>query len=194
MGLFNKKKREPRVHPAVARRVHVAAPIDAVVAQLDQYSQLHSPKHAAELTLQVGQTSDGATVVRLPGAIHPWLFHNVAIWLLDTPDQQLVTAVSAAGAAHPGYWLVRDPEMMDCLCGLDDEGRGWTVNVPMNEIARPDGVPVPAMSIPTDDAAEMRSVVMLGEDPGHDMNPDNEATEATRKKLEQRHHHSAYSL
>ena len=49
MGLFNKKKREPRVHPIVPRRVHVAAPIESVIAQLGEYSKLHSPKHAAEL-------------------------------------------------------------------------------------------------------------------------------------------------
>lgn len=194
MGLFNKKKREPRVHPAVTRRIHVAAPVDDVVAQLDRYSQLHSPKHASELTLHVGTASDGSTVVRLPETLHPWLFHNVAFWLLDTPGQQFVAAVSAAGPAHPAYWLVRDPEMMDCLCGLGEGGDGWTVNVPMNEIARPDDVPVPAMSIPVDDAMQTIAVTMLAEDPGHDLNPDNEATEPTRKKLEQRHHHSAYSF
>lgn len=194
MGLFNKKKREPRVHPVVQRRIHVAAPTDAVIAQLGEYSQLHSPKHAAELSLTVGTASDGATVVGLPDTVHPWLFHNVAFWLLDTPGQQLVTAVSAPTPTHPGYWLVRDPEMMDCLCGRDDAGDGWTVRVPMNEIARPDDVPLPAMSIPVDDAAELITVTMLGEDPGHDLNPDNEASEPTRKKLERRRQDAAYSF
>ena len=194
MGLFSKKKREPRVHPAVRRRIHVAAPTDAVIAQLDKYSELHSPKNATELALTVGTASDGAAVVGLPDTIHPWLFHNVAFWLLDTPGQQLVTAVAAAAPTHAGYWLVRDPEMMDCMCGRDGEGNGWTVRVPMNEIARPDDVPVPTMSIPVDDIAGEVTVTMLGEDPGHDLNPDNDATEPTRKKLEQRHHHAAHSF
>ena len=194
MGLFNKKKREPRVHPIVPRRVHVAAPIESVIAQLGEYSKLHSPKHAAELQLHVGMASDGTAVVRLPDDIHPWLFHNVAYWLLDTPGQQFVAAVSGASEAHPAYWLVRDPEMMDCMCGLDDNGDGWTVHVPGNEIARPDAIPVPSMPVPVDDAVEMTVVMMLGEDPGHDMSPDNEAVEPSRKKLEQRHRHGVYSF
>ncbi len=190
MGLFGKKKREPRVHPAVSRRVHVAASLDAVVDQLRGYSQLHSPKRATELPLHVGTASDGSTVVRLPASIHPWLFHNVAYWLLDTPGQQFIAAVSDPGPTHAGYVLVRDPEMADCLCGLDDTGDGWTVHVPDNTVARPDAVPVPAIDAPVDDATETIVVPMLGEDPGHDLNPDNEATDPTRKRLEQRRSHS----
>lgn len=194
MGLFTKKARERRVHPVVPRRIHVAAPLDAVVAHLDRYSRLHSPKRATEVRLDVGTASDATTVVRLPEAIHPWLFHNVAFWLLDTPGQQLVTAVSAAGPTHGGYWLVRDPDLMDCMCGLDDAGHGWTVDVVMNEIARPDAVPVPAMPVPVDDAAHTVTVVMLGEDPGGDMNPENLVTEPTREKLERRRRHTSDAL
>lgn len=190
MGLFGRKQREPLVHPTVRRRIHIAAPLDAVVAQLDAYSQLHSPKHATELPLQVGTASDHSTVVRLPDTIHPWLFHNVAYWLLDTPGQQFVAAVSGPAPAHPGYVLVRDPHMGDCLCGTDDRGDGWTVNVPTNEIARPDDVPVPAIAAPTDDVMETIVVAVLGEDPGHSMNPENAATDPTRKRLDQRRSHS----
>ena len=191
MGLFSRKPKEPVVHAEVQRYVYVPATAEAVAAQIGEYSALHSPKHADEHVLTLS-AAGGWTRVELPIALHPWTFHNVAYWLLDTDGaDNTVVAVSAASPTHAGYRLVRDPEMPDGLCGIDDDGQHITVEVPMNHVVRGDEVPVwDTFVIPSDrefaatGSVEVVADVLL-EDPGHDLNPTNEATIKDRKRLKQ---------
>ena len=187
MGLFSRRSAEPIVHPEVRRSVHVRAGAEAVEAQLRAYSDMQSPKHAGEIL--VGLSSDGDwTSVELPRALHPWVFHNLAYWLLDTvgADNEMI-AQSAAGPGYGAYRLVRDPELDDSLSGWGDDGEGWTVEVPSNDIVRPEEVPVPrdrAIPSPGESVGRLRILV---EDPGRAQNAANEATVASRKKLRDRH-------
>lgn len=183
MAIFSKKPKVPVVHAPVERTVLVRATRESVIAHLDTYSSLFSPKHSAAHRVDVATSADWMAV-RLPLDVHPWQLHNLAYWMLDCDgaDQQ-VFAVSAAGPDHPGYRLVRDPDMPDALCGWDDEGGGWTVNVPSNDIVRADDVPVArAMTCPSG-FHEWTAVDVRFEDPGHAMNPRNEATTKSRKRL-----------
>lgn len=186
MGLFSKRKAEPLVYPEAERVVHVPAGRDVVVAHLDAYSELWSPKHAERCELSVG-VAGGWTAIRLPGAVHPWQLHNLAFWMLDCPgrkDAHEVIAVSAASRDHPGYRLVCDPDVADALCGWDDVGQGWTVQVPGNRIVRGEDVPVPrALSVPSGHR-EWRPVWALLEDPGRGMNERNESNVKNRRSLD----------
>ena len=186
MGLFSKRVTEPIVYPAVDRVVHVPASGDAVAAHLAAYSELWSPKRAERHEVSVGVVG-GRTAIRLPGSVHPWQLHNLAFWMLDCPgrdDAHAVIAESAAGADHPGYRLVRDPEVGDALCGWDDDGQGWTVQVPQNQIVRGEDVPVPrALSVPSGHQ-DWRPVAVLLEDPGRGMNERNESNATSRNSLE----------
>jgi hypothetical protein len=194
MGLFSKKKAEPVVHPQVQREVFVQATEPAVRVKLDEYSSLFSPKRTVEHDLQLS-VSGGWVAVRLPDAVHPWQLHNLAYWLLDCdrPDAAAgasaeVIAVSGAGLGHAGYRLVRDDEVPDALCGWDDDGNGWTVQVPGNDIVRPEDVPVSrSLSVPSG-FHTWHTVSVRLEDPGSDMNPTNEQTFKSRKQLRDRHH------
>jgi hypothetical protein len=184
MGLFSKKDRTPVVHPEVHRTIAVPARLDAVVEQLRSYSALHSPKHASLHRLLLSE-DDGWTVVELPPAIHPWTFHNMGFWLLDTSGAADGTVIrSGATAAYAAYSLVRDPEVADCLCGIDENGEGWTVSVPTNRIVRPAPVPATARAVAMTPSASAHTIEVLAEDPGRDMNPTNAPTVATRKQLE----------
>lgn len=183
MGLFSKKQREPVEHPEIERSIIVPAAVDDVVARLRAYSDLHSQKHARSHELTVGE-SDGWVVVGLPRTLHPWTFHNIGFWLLDTPGEGERTILRSGPAPHHGaYDLVRDPEIGDCLCGVDDAGNGWTVLVPTNEIVRPESVPARAEVPEIEPPTNARTVAVLMEDPGHDMNPANEATRGSRSRL-----------
>ena len=136
--------------------------------------------------LQVGEAS-GWTAVRLPDRAHPWHLHNLAVWLLDVPGVSgQVIAESAAGPTHRGYRLIPDPKVGEWLCGLDDAGDGWTVNVPNNEVARPDAVPVRDVPTVPPEFGGWSVVSVRLEDPGNEMNPRLEATVATRKDLARR--------
>lgn len=193
MGLFSKKKAEPLIHADVARTIWVPAPAEQVATQLLGYSDLHSPKHADQHELQL-QHDGGWTQVTLPPALHPWTFHNVAFWLLDTPDGgDGMIAVSGAGPTHPGYALVCDPELGDCLCGVDDDGDGWTVLVPTNEVVRPAPVPAVAAALPSfSGGQDVVSLAVLLEDPGRSMNPANVATKVRRDQLRMAFDHPVY--
>lgn len=186
MGLFSRKERTPRPkpeHPHVERSIFVSAAADAVATQLISYSDLHSPKHAERHQLSIGE-ADGWVVVVLPPRLHPWTFHNLACWLLDTPGAHTtVVAASAASPDHPGYRLVRDPELGDCLCGTDTNGEGWTVMVPTNDVVRGEPVPAQPPTLPEFASAQFTTVDVLLEDPGNDMNPANEPTRASRARL-----------
>ena len=186
MPLFSRKKPESIEHPVVARTIFVRAAASAVLPLLESYSQLSLPKRAMEQTFAVGE-SDGWTAVRLPEGVHPWQLHNLAAWLLDVPGVAgQVIAESAGGPTFRAYRLMPDPKVGEWLCGRDDAGEGWTVNVPNNEIARPDAVPVDlSLAVPTSFGG-WRTVQVRLEDPGSDMNPNLEATVATRKELAQR--------
>jgi len=190
MGLFSKKEKQPIVHEPVDRVVYVRAGESAVVAHLDGYSSLFSPKRADEHLLQIA-TSGGWTAIRLPDAVHPWQLHNLAFWMLDCehpgagPSAEVI-AVSAASTAHAGYWLIRDDELPDGLCGWDQDGHGWSVHVPANDIVRPEDVPAPRAVTPPAGFHEWRPVTVRLEDPGPEMNPSNAATFTTRKQLRQR--------
>ncbi|MGD9935324.1 MAG: hypothetical protein AB7T37_16630 [Dehalococcoidia bacterium] len=186
MPLFSRKKPDPVEHPAVVRTIYVRAAASAVIPLLEAYSALTPPKRAAEQVLSVGE-GGGWTAVRLPEHVHPWQLHNLAVWLLDVPGvEQQVVVESAAGPSYPGYWLIPDPRVGEWLCGRDDAGNGWTVNVPNNEIARPDAVPVGAAPAVPPEFASWRAVNVRLEDPGNEMNPGIEATVATRKDLARR--------
>ena len=183
MGLFSKKRREPRVHHAAERIIVVPAPLDAVTGQVEAYGSLHSPKHASPYQVVLRQAGRWTTI-ELPEQIHPWTFHNLGFWMLDTPHGGQDTVLrSSATTDHPGYTLVRDPELGDCLCGVDDNGDGWTVAVPANEIVRPTAVPATGGPIAPQGQGNGRAVSILMEDPGHDMNPSNAATVPTRRRL-----------
>ena len=183
MGLFTKRVTEPLVYPAVARTVHVEASREDVIAHLGAYSELWSPKRATEHEVMIGRVS-GWTAIRLPEEVHPWQLHNLAFWMLDCPDAgDGMIAESGASADHLPYRLVRDPELGDVLCGWDDQGVGWTVHVPGNDIVRGEDVPVPqAMAMPSG-YQEWAPVTVLLEDPGRGMNERNESTAKSRKLL-----------
>ena len=181
--LFSRKQREPLTHPHVRRSILVPARLDDVAARLGDFNDLHSPKHATPHTVLVGSSGDW-TVVELPPTLHPSTFHHLGFWLLDTPGGGEQTILrSAAGPTHPSYSLVDDPELADCLCGVDEHGQGWTVSVPTNDIVRPEPVParaeVPVLAGPT----TTRSIEVLMEDPGHASNPANEASTDSRRRL-----------
>lgn len=187
MGLFSKKNAEPVVHEPVARRVHVPADAREVASHLAAYSRLWSPKRAEQHEVMTG-LSGGWTAIRLPDAVHPWQLHNLASWMLDCPGLQDgdVIAESGAGPGHAGYRLVRDPEVPDSLCGWDDEGSGWTVSVPDNEIVRGEDVPVSRAFPAPSDYREWQPVVVSLEDPGRRMNEGNRHSIASRRKLIER--------
>lgn len=189
MGLFSKKKREPLVHPAVTRSIEVPATAADVRHQLDAYSALHSPRHGQQIVVRIGEGATDRTVVALPEQMHPWTFHNIGFWLLDTPNAaDGLVLRSGADGTNPPYSLVRDPEMSDCLCGVDSDGTGWTVHVPGNEIAKGEPVPgtagPPSMTEPTC----WTECNVLVEDPQHDLNPTNASTAKSRKGLIPRHY------
>lgn len=188
MGLFSKRNAEPITYPAVMRRVHVPADAVAVVAHLADYSELWSPKRAQEHEVLVAQV-DGWTTIRLPDEVHPWQLHNLAFWMLDCPghrDGDDVIAESAAGPGHPGYVLIKDPELGDALCGWDQRGDGWTVNAPDNDIVRSEDVPTPRdVRVPGGHEQWQRVPVLL-EDPGRGMNEGNESTVKSRRALRDR--------
>jgi hypothetical protein len=187
MGLFSKRNTEPIVYPAVDRTIHVPASRDAVAAHLAVYSELWSPKRAERHEVSVGAVG-GWTAIRLPGAVHPWQLHNLAFWMLDCPGRDAsneVIAESAASPDHPGYRLVRDPEVHDALCGWDDRGEGWTVQVPLNRIVRGEAVPVPrALSVPSGHG-DWRPVTMMLEDPGRGVNERNEPNVENRRAFDE---------
>lgn len=185
MGLFSKRKAEPLVYAEVERTVHVPAGFDDVAAHLAAYSELWSPKHAQQHEVSVG-VAGGWTAIRLPAAVHPWQLHNLAYWMLDCPGVDAahdVLAESAAGPDHPGYRLVRDPDIADALSGWDDAGTGWTVRIPLNQIVRGDDVPVSRAITTPSGYQDWRAVPVLLEDPGRGMNERNESTHPSRASL-----------
>lgn len=194
MGLFSKRVEEPIDHPPVERVVYVRAGDSAVTRHLDEYSSLFCLKRSEGHDLQVA-TSGEWTAIRLPDVAHPWQLHNLAYWMLDCEYPGRVDecsadviAVSKAAPNHHGYWLVRDDEVPDALCGWDDAGDGWTVHAPGNDIVRPEAVPISrGCTIPTG-FHDWRPVAVRLEDPGTDMNPRNESTVTSRKDLRERHH------
>ncbi len=186
MGLFSKRTAEPLTYAAVARVVHVRAGAADVLAHLDSYSQLWSPKRVEEHQVRVGDVG-GWTAIRIPEAVHPWQLHNLAFWMLDCPgigdEDGGVIAESEASTDHGAYRLVRDPVIGDALCGWDERGAGWTVHVPGNDVVRDDDVPVSQSFAVPSGHQNWRLVTVLLEDPGHGMNERNESTLATRKHL-----------
>ena len=183
MRLFSKRATEPVVrivHPPVKRFVYVHAGLEAVVGHLTRYSALFPAKRSDEHMVRVA-TASGWTAIRLPDEVHPWQLHNLAYWMLDCDGvADDVIAWSGAGPDHPGYWLVRDPEVPDAMCGWDYGGQGWTVVVPTNAVVRDDDVPVSrSVACPTGFSGWSDVEVRL-EDPGADMNPANLATVCSR--------------
>ena len=181
MGLFSRKHAEPLVHPQVDRVAYVHATAADVGAHLAEYASLFpgNVEHVALLA------SSGAwTALRFPEVMHPWAFHNLAFWLLDTPGAaNRVIAVSGPAPSHPAYRLVRDPELPDCLCGWDVGGAGWTVSVPANDIVRGEDPPVPrAVTVP-EGFVEWHPVTIAFEDPARDQNPFNQVTRKRRSAL-----------
>lgn len=186
MPLFSRKKPAGVEHADVTRVIYVRAAAASVLVALDGYSKLSSPKHTPEQDLQVAEAG-GWTAIRLPLRAHPWQLHNLAFWLLDVPGVEgNVLAESGEGPTHRGYRLTRDPRVGDWLCGWDDGGEGWTVNVPNNEIARPEPVPVDSALRAPSGFGAWETVAVRLEDPGQEMNPRLEATVATRKDLARR--------
>lgn len=183
VGIFRKKYREPRVHPEAERTITLTAPLDAVIAQIDAYGTLHSERHAMRHQLVLSEHG-GEISIGLPSRVHPWTFHNLGFWLLDTPNGGEGTVLrSSATSDHPAYTLVRDPELDDCFCGLDENGDGWTVSVPTNDVVRPGAVPLTRVPTPRSSGEQQRIVTVLMEDPGHDLNPSNAPTARTRQQL-----------
>jgi hypothetical protein len=183
MRLFSKKDAEPLVpvmHPPVRRVIYVRADVAAVARRLAQYSTLFAAKRSDDHTVRVASSS-GWSAIRLPDEVHPWQLHNLAFWMLDCDGADgEVIAWSGAGPGHPGYWLIRDPELPDAMCGWDYDGHGWTVIVPTNDVVRPDDVPVArSISSPSGFGPWFDIEVRL-EDPGADMNPANAATLPSR--------------
>lgn len=168
------------------RTIYVAAGVAAVVPALESYSSISSPRHAGEESLRVAEGT-GWTAVRLPDRVHPWQLHNLAVWLLDVPGVgKQVVAESAASAMNRRYSLVPDPKVAEWLCGWDEAGDGWTVNVPNNEIARPDVAPVSTSIAAPGGFSGWRTIIVRMEDPGREMNPALEATVKTRRDLARR--------
>lgn len=184
MGLFSRRTADPLTYPEVARVVHVRADAVDVLAHLDAYSQLWSPKRAEEHRVQVGEVG-GWTAIRLPEPVHPWQLHNLAFWMLDCRgvDDGGVIAESEASFDHAAYRLVPDPVVGDALCGWDDRGSGWTVHVPGNDVVRDDEVPVSQSITMPSGHQNWHLVTVLLEDPGRGMNERNESTVKTRKQL-----------
>ena len=166
------------------RIVYVPASTGSAIRHLDQYSDLFSPKYSVERTVRVAGTGEWSSI-RLPDDVHPWQLHNLASWMLDCPDLDGdVIAWSGPSVHHAGYRLVRDPDVRDALCGWDDEGVGWTVYVPSNDIVRGEDVPVSRPLPVPSGFGEPVDVAIRFEDPGHAMNPRNAATTERRAQLD----------
>lgn len=182
VGWFSKRPTEPVVHEAVARVVFVRAPIDAVVARMQAYGELADATHGSVASFAVGSAA-GWTCVRLPDAVHPWLLHNVAFWLLDVSGTSDVVARSGPSGTHAGYTLVVDPELADAMCGWADDGEPITVSVPTNDVVRGDPVPVRAAPDVPSAFDGWRWVTIVIDDPGAAMNPTNDGTVRSRARL-----------
>jgi hypothetical protein len=183
MATFSSDDAGRAVHPPVERMVFVHAHELQVILHLEHYSSLFPRSRSTDEQMLVGTSGDWCAI-RLPDAVHPWQLHNLAFWMLDCPGAgDRVIAASAAGPDHPGYRLVRDPEVPDALCGWDDQGGAWTVLVPTNDIARSGSVPVSlALTVPSGFHGWRKVTVRL-EDPGAGMNPTNAVTVKNRSRL-----------
>lgn len=189
MGLSSQPSGARAVHPDRVRRIHVSADPGTVVARLDE----HSGRAGGGEPVEVGLAHTGGwTTVVLPGRIHPWAFHDLVGWLVDTPGADVV-AVADVGEGRIGYWLVDDEEDQ-WLSGYDDRGESLSVHVPDNALVVDDDVTAPQATatqtlvdhgVPTDlhytDGDERHTIRL--EDPQLDRNPDFEATHRSRREL-----------
>jgi hypothetical protein len=182
MPFFRRAKREPVVHPRVARIVYVRASLDAATKQLTEYSMLTG--RGGEAMEVAVATSGGWVALRLPETIHPWQPHNVAWWMLDTPGatRDGLVADSAAAPTFPAYRFAPDLKLDDTLSGRDSLGRCWTLHVPSNSLAGPEEAPIRDVLVHAD-FGDWRIVKVRFEDPGHEQNPSMEATFPSRQAM-----------
>jgi hypothetical protein len=189
MGLFSRKPKEPIVHPAVERTIHVEVDRAAVPPHLDGYWEIMG-RRARELEVGIASSRSWVRLTLPRAGVHPWEAHNLAYWLLE-----LGTVVVVVGPSpdRPGYHLLRADDPNDLLEGWTDDGEPVTVHVPGNDVVRPDpevaGIARSAaaalrdVGVPHDGWADHGTILVFSEDPGHDLNPAMAATRRSRAAL-----------
>lgn len=193
MGFFSKKQRTEIVHPDVDRRIFVRCSRGLIESHLPAYDEIMGPRVPSAPIPTA--TEDDWTVLVMPRRIHPWAFHNLAMWMLDAEQDGAEIALRAENTAeHVGYWLVHDDEVGDWLCGRADSGRPISVQVPDNAWVWDDAVPVEAatfaqvasgLSIPASLLAgtPAASLTARFDDVAHDLNPLLEASYKSRDRM-----------
>ena len=190
MGLFSKRKREPVVHPDVARRIHVRLDAATVVSRMEAYSRIAGPIEPTPVHVD---HVDGWTTVVITGSVHPQAVHNLAHWIMERRDAPIVLTVDA-GTGRSGYWLVPDADFDDWWIGYTDDATPITVSVPDNVWVAGDHHSEPSgnshdalarLEVPEAAAATTGSAThaVRLEDSGSALNPTNEATMPSRSAL-----------
>lgn len=117
---------------ATARRMLLAkSSVEATLASLLGYQGLQQrPASKAQIELRVAA---GWVELRFPVEAPVYHFHNLAVWLADTPDAEQKPSdviVLSEGEGDWAYWLVPGPES-DRLTGATALGRPFQVDVPI---------------------------------------------------------------
>lgn len=194
MPWFFRRKQAPLPRPAVERFLLARADEAAVLARLRGHDELGFGQPAPIIVRSAG----GWTRVDLPDSLHPWSFHDIALWLFDLPGARRgdVLAVSEAFSAAPGYALA-DDEVDDWLSGVQEDGTPITVAHPSAFVVRGEGASdtpasvkawLSALSVPTSllERGPGAEHTLRFEDPGDDLNPRLETTDDSRHAMRRR--------
>lgn len=118
--------------PAARRMLLAKYSVEATLASLLGYQGLQQrPTCNAKIELRVAP--GGWVELRFPTDAPVYHFHNLAVWLADTPEAEQKPSdliVLSEGEGDWAYWLVPGPES-DRLTGATAEGRPFQVDVPI---------------------------------------------------------------
>lgn len=118
--------------PTARRMLLAKSSLEATLASLLGYQGLQQrPTHNAQIELRLAP--GGWVELRFPLGAPTYHFHNLAVWLADTPEAEQKPSdviVLSEGEGDWAYWLVPGPES-DRLTGATAEGRPFQVDVPI---------------------------------------------------------------